>query len=408
MGARQHVAVAVSGGSDSMALLRLCGSLALVHGTSLTALTVDHGLRPESEAEADRVGRWSAAAGIEHVKLRWQGNKPATGLQAAAREARYDLLAGWCAGNGLDAIFTGHTLDDQAETVVMRSRRSQSPHSLASIWPEMVWQGVPVVRPLIGVTRTVLRQYLQAIGQPWIDDPSNENEKFERVRVRRMLASTGIEALANRAATAQSQVRALTAQGEDWLSKFADQSSLGFLALDRDKFAELTLLVRCEVLRRALAYVSPSTRVPLADVERLAQWVVQPEFGGQQRRTLAGTLFAKRQRHILVAREWARISSLGIVPESGRLPWDGRFGITAPPGSHVEPAGKNTAFARPKEIPTYIFAGLPVVTVEGRKPVLPHLPLISAQNAGIGCETIGFPGRLRRLTSWNPDGGNLC
>lgn len=165
-----RIAVAVSGGSDSMALLRLAALLP--DGPEVIALTIDHGLRDGSRAEADQVARWCAGLGIPHHILAWAGAKPATGIQAKAREARYDLLTRWCTAHCVSVLLTAHTLDDQAETVLMRKRRTASAASLAAIWPERPWNGVRLLRPLLAVRREALRNFLRGLGQGWLEDPA--------------------------------------------------------------------------------------------------------------------------------------------------------------------------------------------------------------------------------------------
>ena len=116
----RHIALAVSGGSDSMALLRLAEQWSKKNSVKISALTVDHGLRAEAAAEARQVADWCATLSLNHHTLRWEGVKPKTGLQAKARVARYDLMGDWCVSNGVSYLLTGHTMDDQAETVLMR------------------------------------------------------------------------------------------------------------------------------------------------------------------------------------------------------------------------------------------------------------------------------------------------
>ena len=181
----ERLALAVSGGSDSMALLRLVA--AWRNERYVTVLTVDHGLRPDSAKEALQVSAWCMGLGLPHVTLAWQGPKPATGLQVKARAVRYDLMTDWCRAHGVAWLLTAHTMDDQAETVLMRLVRTTSFDSLSGI-PEMgEWKGIGLFRPLLGERREGLRAFLNHLGQPWIDDPSNADERFERVRIRKAL-----------------------------------------------------------------------------------------------------------------------------------------------------------------------------------------------------------------------------
>ncbi|MEL6369816.1 MAG: tRNA lysidine(34) synthetase TilS [Pseudomonadota bacterium] len=190
-GSPRRLIVAVSGGSDSMAVLVAARRLH-ASGVMVRAVTIDHGLRPESAREAEQVASWARTISIPHETRIWQGAKPVSGLQAAARRARYQLLAEAAADVGAGAIVTGHTEDDQIETFLMRMARGNATGGLAGMAPiRPIAAGAgPVAdlwRPFLGVSREVLRAYLGAGGQAFIDDPSNEDERFERVRVRNWL-----------------------------------------------------------------------------------------------------------------------------------------------------------------------------------------------------------------------------
>lgn len=180
------IGVAVSGGSDSTGLV---AALHEIGGPErIVALTVDHGLRPGSADEAATVADFCRARGIRHETLNWAGDKPSRGIQAAARAARQRLLSEAARRLGLSAVATAHTLDDQRETRIMRGRRSASSDSpgLAGIPPATLIDGdVWIVRPLLGVARTDIRAFLASRSLGFIDDPSNEDVRFERARVRR-------------------------------------------------------------------------------------------------------------------------------------------------------------------------------------------------------------------------------
>jgi tRNA(Ile)-lysidine synthase len=193
---RHHVLLAVSGGSDSTALLVLSARQikSIPNPPRLTAITIDHGLRHESAAEALLVGQLCRRLGVDHLVVKWIGEKPATGIQAAAREARRTLIAGAAGRIGADIVVTGHTFDDQRETVFMRNSRGPGP-GLAGIAPGSLafndeGNGAPIwfVRPLLGVLRQELRDYLIGEGIEWVEDPSNANVEFERIAVRQRLS----------------------------------------------------------------------------------------------------------------------------------------------------------------------------------------------------------------------------
>ena len=228
-----RIAVAVSGGSDSMALLRLLAQWAKsrIGPLQIFALTVDHGLRAESSAEARRVAAWCAALGLHHETLRWEGPKPASGIQAKARTARYTLMTEWCLRNSVSVLLTAHTADDQAETVLMRQRRTQSALSLAGIWPTREWNGIQIVRPLLETPKSNLQRYLNDFGQEWIEDPSNHDRKYERVRIREELRE-GLASIGAIAALSQIEVKVAEQKSKAWLQACATVSTLGLVSVD--------------------------------------------------------------------------------------------------------------------------------------------------------------------------------
>ncbi len=204
--------VAVSGGPDSMALMHLLARWRAARpGSPLVIATVDHGLRPESADEACLVAREAAALGLAHRTLVWTGAKPATGLQEAAREARYRLLVELARTEGASHLVTAHTLDDQAETVLMRMARGSGLAGLAGMRAERELDGVIHARPLLTCPKSALVGLCEREGWAFVTDPSNRNEFFARVRWRRLmpaLAEEGLTAerlarLAERAARAE-------------------------------------------------------------------------------------------------------------------------------------------------------------------------------------------------------------
>ena len=186
-----HIAVAVSGGADSLALALLLRDWARPRGYRLTALVVDHGLRAESAAEARGA---VAVLGRQHVEarlLRFQGAKPSANVQAAARAARYGLLSDWCARRGVLHLALGHHRDDQAETLLLRLGRGSGLDGLAGMAPVVELRDVRLLRPLLGVPRARLEASLRARGLAWIDDPSNRDRAHGRVRIRQLRGRPG-------------------------------------------------------------------------------------------------------------------------------------------------------------------------------------------------------------------------
>jgi len=375
----RHIAVAVSGGSDSMALLRLAEQWSH-HRIKISVLTVDHGLRPEAAAEAVRVAEWCALLDLEHHTLRWEGAKPKTGLQAKARVARYDLLSAWCKAHGVAYLLTGHTMDDQAETVLMRQQRTDTAESLAGIWETAVWDGVKVFRPLLGQSRADLRTYLVSLGQPWLDDPSNSDRRFERVRVRQTLAEEGRRVeLADIAEKAGRAARGFAVSTEQWISGQLTSYPEGFGAIPRAGFYELDPALQRRVLQQLLLIYGTGNQAEPGELDYLAKWIMGQ---GISRRTLGGAMFACRQSSVLIGREWARISpDPAVMPDSGEILWDGRFLIQAPPKVQVVAVGRLHGVARREEIPSFVQQSLPALLMGDGGVVIPHLAAVSGVSA---------------------------
>lgn len=362
-----RLALAVSGGSDSMAMLHLV--LQQRPATSLVVLTVDHGLRDGSQAEAKDVARFCAVHGVEHHTLTWDGEKPSTGIQAKARSARYDLMTNWCAANGVAVLLTAHTMDDQAETVVMRKARTDSLKSLAGIWQESQWNGIRIIRPLLKARREDLREVLRAAGVAWSDDPSNSNAKFERVRVRAALAGDDVARLAMVADEARVESARRGAVAKVWLRTHAVVEPVGLVRLPAPTPGP-SLLGRgemFEVLCLAIHVAGGGHPEPEA-IENLLARILRGEVF---RVTLGGALVAVRTAEILFGREPARINAAPVVVGDEPLQWDCRFVISAPAGSRVAAAGPRC----PKPVksqPAFVLAGLPAVTLPSGETVLPH------------------------------------
>jgi tRNA(Ile)-lysidine synthase len=189
------IAVAVSGGGDSLALMHLLAAFAkATKRPAPIVLTVDHGLRKSSVADAKQVSAWAKAAGLKAHVLAWRGQKPKTGLEAAAREARYRLMGAWLVKHRIAALLVGHTQDDQAETFLLRLARGSGLDGLSAMqarapWPLPEFESLAVHRPLLGATRDELRAYLKSRKQPWLDDPMNDDSAFDRVKIRKALGA---------------------------------------------------------------------------------------------------------------------------------------------------------------------------------------------------------------------------
>src|SRR5580698_5305839 len=183
------IILAVSGGPDSLALMWLaaCWRRALARGPRLIVVTVDHGLRPEAMREAHEVKRLARTLDLPHRTMRWTGAKPKSGVPAAARAARYRLLASAARGSGASHVFTAHTRDDQAETLLMRLLRGSGIGGLAAMARESGREGVFIARPFLNISKSQLIATLETAGVSYADDPTNRDISFTRPRIRKVI-----------------------------------------------------------------------------------------------------------------------------------------------------------------------------------------------------------------------------
>lgn len=181
------VAVGVSGGADSLALVLLLDDLLRPLGRRVIALTVNHGLRKESLTEAEYVAKLMAEHCIEHHILTWDGVKPQSGVEEAARLARYALLRSWCQKNDVETLCVAHHLLDQAETFLIRLQRGSGLTGLCGMSEVSELEGLKIVRPLLKVVPEALKEYLRLRNVKWVEDPSNQSEDFLRCRMRKFI-----------------------------------------------------------------------------------------------------------------------------------------------------------------------------------------------------------------------------
>ncbi|HUZ30698.1 MAG TPA: tRNA lysidine(34) synthetase TilS [Xanthobacteraceae bacterium] len=312
--------LAVSGGSDSTALLLLAARWAkrlkkrIKRSPKLLAVTVDHGLRSESAREAAAVGRLARRLGVRHIVVRWRGTKPKTGLQEAARHARYRLLAQAAARAGCEHVLTAHTLDDQAETVLFRLARGSGLTGLAGMAhalpiPVGGERAVFLVRPLLGVAKARLVATLRGARVAHSEDPSNRDPRFARTRFRVLLAqlaeegldARGFARLAARMRRAETTIEFAVAAARDALAPWPWHGSIVF---DATRFNDLPAEVALRLLGRAVAHVGNEGPVELGKLELLYEALRKARV--PLRRTLAGALVAAGGGRLVVERAPSR------------------------------------------------------------------------------------------------------
>ena len=329
--ARPLAAVAVSGGPDSMALALLAHEWARRSGGEAWALTVDHRLRPESADEVRTVAGWLAARGMPHEILTWAGDKPKTGVQEAAREARYGLLAGWCRAHGCLHLLTAHHREDQAETYLIRRRAGSGVDGLAGMPLVRKLDGCRLVRALLGVPRARLAALLAAEQQAFLRDPSNENPAFERARLR--LGGDRPDAGSVDAAIAESQTCGLLRlERERALDRVLAENVIlhnaGFGILDPTAVGALDPDMTDRLLSRIAATIG-GARYP-ARRERVARLRAGLSAAPGRARTLGGCRFVPWRGRILILRELAGAEPPARLDPGERRFWDRRFALYLP------------------------------------------------------------------------------
>ncbi len=401
-----HVAVAVSGGRDSMALALATSDWARARGGRVTGLIVDHGLRPESAAEARQALRWLRAHGIAAKILLWRGAKPERVVQAAARSARYALLEGWCRAAGVLYLLLAHQQDDQAETFLLRLGRGSGLDGLCAMAAVVERSHVRLLRPLLGVPRADLTAFLRTRGQAWIDDPSNENAEHARARLRSALpalASDGlaVRRLATTAASLGAARRLVEAEVAALMARAVSPDPAGFLRLDGRALAATSGEVALRAMARCLVTVGGASHPPrLEALQRLYQAVA----GGLDRaRTLAGCGILPWRGEVLVAREAAAVGADVILHPGEEDRWDGRFHVAvandAPRGLCLRPLGTQGWRAITPEVradlrrsaPLGAHATLPSIWRADRLLAVPHAEWV--RDTRTGAKTSGI--RLR-------------
>jgi tRNA(Ile)-lysidine synthase len=315
------IVLAVSGGPDSIALMWLAARWrrTLARGPRLLAVTVDHGLRAEAAAEARNVKRLARSLDLPHRTLRWTGIKPKTGLPAAARTARYRLLAQVARASGATHILTAHTRDDQAETLLMRMLRGSGIAGLAAMARESERDGVLLARPLLNVSKSQLIATLNKAKIGFADDPTNRDPSFTRPRLRTLMPvlaaeggdSRNLARLAARLARANQAVEVLVDGAERYLAlrdrhapqpgfsaKAFDVRAFDVRAFDAKAFAAMPEEIRLRLLLRAIDRFGHEGPAELGKVEillaALDRTVAENAAGRRPRlkQTLAGALIS--------------------------------------------------------------------------------------------------------------------
>ena len=369
-----RIGVAVSGGSDSLALLHV----ARAWGVSVEAVTVDHGLRPEAPQEAAYVGELCKGLGIAHAVLRWEGWDGRGNLQDLARQNRYALIAGWARERGLPSVALGHTMDDQAETLIMRLAREAGVEGLASMRLVFEREGARFDRPFLFDRRADLRAYLEGLGVRWVEDPSNEDESFGRIRARKTLESLaplgiGTEELFRVALNLRDATDALGQVAAEF-ARAKVKAAGGDLVFDRTALRRQPAEIARRLVGHALMFVGsadyPPRREPLEGV------MARVRATGTV--ALHGCLVTVTDMTVRVAREHAAVAGARGPTDA---PWDRRWRMAGPHEAGLEVRALGEAV---RDCPDWRATGLPRATLLASPAVWRGAMLVAAPVAGLG------------------------
>jgi len=344
-----RLGVAVSGGGDSVALLCLLSDWSACGGPEIEAVTVDHGLRPDSAREARFVAMLCTQLNIPHTTLIWDGPDASGNLQDQARRARYQMMADWAEGRGIVDIALGHTTDDVAEGFLMRLARGSGLDGLSAMSDSVeFFKPVRFVRPLLGASRDELRAYLKGRGQVWTDDPSNLDDRFERARIRKALdVLNDLGITPGKISRTSERLRDAREDLTSYVSDFAreavqfDAGDL-VLAIDRDGAGPGGRLVTKSaetfrrILRAGVMWISGSEYAPRSD--SLDQLIAAEH--ARTSATVGGCRAVFHRGTMRLTREWKAVAETRC--EAGET-WDGRWLLTGPEDGGLEIAALGEA-----------------------------------------------------------------
>ena len=340
---RPRLAVGLSGGADSLALTLLLKEWVEQRQGCLLALTVDHGLRADSGAEARSVGALCASLGIGHRTLVWRPEQDKGAVQARAREARYALLTEASREAGTFHLALAHHRDDQAETFLFRLGRSSGLIGLSAMPAVRCLAAVRLVRPLLGLPGARLRATLRSRGVEWIEDPSNLNPAFARTRLRRLLEKMACDGLSGarlcRAAHGLGEHRReMEREAACLIAAAVRLHPQGHATLDRPAFARGGGEARALALSSLLVALGGASRPPGRDaLGRFADYVAGDGAGAS---TLAGVRAVRRgAESVLLVREERHLEKMGVVCGAPAR-WDNRFDVHVPRPSGPAPGRK--------------------------------------------------------------------
>lgn len=332
--ARKKIALAVSGGPDSLGLMVLVNHWLKSQDLrpEVFVYSLNHGLRAEARDECEMVGEVARNMGFSFRELIWDGKKPVSGIQAAARAARYRLIAQAMHKDNVTILLTGHHMNDQAETVLMRLSAGSGLYGLRGMEVLSQLEGIEVFRPLLDVAPKEMTHLLSHVGLRGVDDPSNYDEKYERVRWRRALlrldelglGSNRLLKFSRRMGRAN---QALEQMCDDLFARHVSIDQFGvFYMAQKDFFSQPEEMAIRLLSRMIFAANGGRGEGELAQLEKLVPALAEQNFATC---TIANCIIAKRDDLIFAAREAGRVEGGEVLVRAGEtIVWDQRFRVT--------------------------------------------------------------------------------
>ena len=380
----RRIALAVSGGRDSLALMFLIKKWIENNNfdKDVVVLTVNHQLRKESNAECAEVALIAQGYGFHHKILIWHHENIKTSIQEKARNARYDLMINYLKENGIDTLITGHTLDDKIETFLMRLSKGSGLEGLKSIQTSRNLDGINLFRPLLKITRDQTTKTLVSQNIGWIDDPTNTDEKYERIKIRNNISTLEklniskemLQLTLNRVGRADEVISNIT---EKALLEVLHFDSLGYVSLDYNILKAYPYEIIIKVFEKALIYVN-GKRVSLQSLERVCSEVIQT----RKPKTINGCVIYTKKNIIHITRENRDIESFNLKVGDLHV-WDNRFKICLKSFNEdfitIKNLGRskelkylceNTIYA---DIPSYILNTLPGGFIKDKLVLMPNI-----------------------------------
>jgi len=337
------IAIAVSGGVDSLVLMYLASESKVINNKDVFILTINHGLRPESKTECDFVEGLAKELGFKVKILEWEGKKPSKSLQEKARNERYNLLLNFCRENSINNLFLAHHLDDQIENFLFRMFRGSGIKGLTSFSNRSERDGILLIRPLIDIPKSELIAFAKKRKIRWIEDPSNQNKKFERIKLRKILSliyDQGFDKKVFLKSIKKLKLanKALDKTTKEFVSKYVLVNKNISVFINQEFFLEAPKEIQLRVIENSIRifsgerFYSPS----YSKMMNLINWI--RKSSNISAKTLGGTIFRRRNKGIILYKEVKKLNEIKPIKLSKNTykSWDNRFLIKAKKGSKGE------------------------------------------------------------------------